>query len=792
MINVKTDRIISIILFLLLTIFTFYRGMYFRENYIISVLIIGFFYLLVLIMNTRYKKEKYLNMIDWSVIFFTIAYAMSFIFSVSKKDGLDGLLVASALYFCYYIGKYVTDIDESEHIIWLLGASAVVISLISILGATGLFKAHGYVQDVRLMGPYQYANSAASIYASFYIIISTYISKRNKPRFMIYLSPILIITMLALFLTKSRGGLLVFFVAYIFSFIIIDYKAKLISAALLVITCAASLAIYNDFNSAMANGILSYGAIVKLLIIAIISSLIFYLLTKKIDKLDSKIIKRILVGLTAVSILSLGFVLNYTEPISFSEGMYTIDNNVYNLNPDTKYKIEFSSDASENNKIQLIVYNISQSDEYWELFNRVVDTQHDIYEFSTQSDTKGIMVRAISVDKKISTIESIRILNQDNSVAKKIKLKYKLIPYDLGKKINEFNISTRNAVLRFDFVRDGFIIWKDHFVFGAGGNAWENLYKKYQSNNYNSNEAHNFYIQTAVETGLIGIVALFFLLILLFVGFVKLRGKLDESEKYVVYPVFVGLIVLFMHAAIDLDFSLYAITYFAWTYLGVLSSYISKKDVLPKMKKCQTIYNAICYLLSGSIILSGMFIIGMMYGSTAIKNLNTDREVAKEYYRKASRLDFYNTTYIADLNMILELELKQNIDKNKIIEVYNNYKHIERLDPYKTYYYNNAIQFYVNYGFLDDSDRLFKKYIEVQPLNPDVYEGYSNYKLSLFEYCIKNNMHKEAIKHLDELIEVERIVHEINNSRKGKVTLSEKTLAAIEFSKLQREILQAN
>ena len=56
-------------------------------------------------------------------------------------------------------------------------------------------------------------------------------------------------------------------------------------------------------------------------------------------------------------------------------------------------------------------------------------------------------------------------------------------------------------------------------VLGAGGGAWNYLYRQYQSYNYSSSQAHNYPLQLGIETGAIGIITLICLVVALVITY---------------------------------------------------------------------------------------------------------------------------------------------------------------------------------------------------------------------------------------------------------------------------------
>ncbi|HIW32262.1 MAG TPA: O-antigen ligase family protein, partial [Candidatus Paenibacillus intestinavium] len=89
----------------------------------------------------------------------------------------------------------------------------------------------------------------------------------------------------------------------------------------------------------------------------------------------------------------------------------------------------------------------------------------------------------------------------------------KLLPGSIGSRLENINLNQHSVLERGTFYGDAITLWKDYPIFGAGGGAWQALYQQYQNNPYTSNQVHSFFIQMLVEVGIIGILALFIVLI---------------------------------------------------------------------------------------------------------------------------------------------------------------------------------------------------------------------------------------------------------------------------------------
>lgn len=78
-------------------------------------------------------------------------------------------------------------------------------------------------------------------------------------------------------------------------------------------------------------------------------------------------------------------------------------------------------------------------------------------------------------------------------------------------KVQTYHANQLSVSQRFIFWKDGLKIWAQSPLFGLGGNTWHTLYEKFQTYPYYTTRSHSFLIDTLVEVGLLGFIALVFM-----------------------------------------------------------------------------------------------------------------------------------------------------------------------------------------------------------------------------------------------------------------------------------------
>lgn len=150
------------------------------------------------------------------------------------------------------------------------------------------------------------------------------------------------------------------------------------------------------------------------------------------------------------------------------------------------------------------------------------------------------------------TLESAQCVGADDTV--KVPLGYKLLPGFVANRLQGL-FANENAIQRFVFFEDGLKLFRRSPAVGLGMGSFENGIKSVQPFYYATKYAHNHYIQTMAETGIVGLI--------LFVGQLALCAVLVllTRRKGTGHPLTpaLGAALVFMagHAAVEVVFSVF-------------------------------------------------------------------------------------------------------------------------------------------------------------------------------------------------------------------------------------------
>ncbi|CCQ95755.1 membrane hypothetical protein [[Clostridium] ultunense Esp] len=145
-----------------------------------------------------------------------------------------------------------------------------------------------------------------------------------------------------------------------------------------------------------------------------------------------------------------------------------------------------------------------------------------------------------------------------------------LLPDTIKGRLSDINLTTRSVAERGTFYEDSIALFKEHWLIGAGGNAWKGLFLKYETLPYYSSQTHSFAMKILVDTGVVGtLLFLTFFGILLYTLFRVLRKEnFSDDVLYRIGLPFVTGTMLFLHSLVDFDMSY---GYYALLFISFLA-----------------------------------------------------------------------------------------------------------------------------------------------------------------------------------------------------------------------------
>jgi len=135
---------------------------------------------------------------------------------------------------------------------------------------------------------------------------------------------------------------------------------------------------------------------------------------------------------------------------------------------------------------------------------------------------------------------------------------------------------------RWNFNQSALEIFNDNPILGSGYNTFQSMYGRYYHTVFEQPRyAHNYYLQTAAEVGIFGLVALLAFLFFLFKRvYSVVKKELDEERKSYLLGLGLGLVGSAIHALFDFGWQFPAVFILFWLISGMLMAWYqqSKKE----------------------------------------------------------------------------------------------------------------------------------------------------------------------------------------------------------------------
>jgi len=706
-------KILRIFLIAALTIIIFYppylQGLYFEKHVLPTQIIVFTVFIIFLIYkwlkndNTPFFKTP----LEYVCLGFVIVYFISIFAAVHTRSAITEWLKYCMYFAVFYMVSDLADTLKTKRIfLWTIVISAVGVSIIGLDAALGgnivgilnkFFNVLGVKGSVffglfeanRIQSTLQYPNALASyLMAVFFVIIGLLITY-DKLWQKVILGSFSFILFLTFMLTESRWAQLLFPLVVII-LLMTAPKNYRINAVTHVIALAIPSVVISLFLFPYLSEDTFSIKVLSLLILGLIVTVIISIFVKFIGECLQKIDWRVYIVIISVFILISGiglfYIINQSVPVELSIGSSEEDKVIsiakdVALKPNTDYILSFEAEAVMKEEkpyvffVRLFNKNINNILFYGseQLIRRDFPATDGLRKFellfTTKEDTKLINVNfSIFYSGTSLKINSASIIDaKTGKTVKKIILKNR---YNLDSVIARFQniLLQRSLVTRTIFYKDGIKIFKDRWFLGAGGGAWNYLYRQYQSYNYASSQAHNYPLQLGIETGILGIITLISLIIILIIYYSMYHKKVkrDNNSAFIV----TAIAGLFLHAVIDFDFAECSILLLFWSLIALFNNEIiesldiedikllnlkvskrrEKFSFNEKYKSSITIGIVISMI---TLYLSLRFYIASSNAKQSFEYLqNNDFETAIDKMEKAINLDKYNEKYVIGYNPI--------------------------------------------------------------------------------------------------------------------------------------------
>ncbi len=319
------------------------------------------------------------------------------------------------------------------------------------------------------------------------------------------------------------------------------------------------------------------------------------------------------------------------------------------------------------------------------------------------------------------------------------------------------------AYHRVYYVESAIDMIKARPLLGWGGGGWQEAYEAFLNFRYTTREAHSFYFQVGVETGLAGII----IVLGIWISYIVMTYRLfrENLNNLVIRQLLWLLLVVFLmiagHALIDFDLSLSAITIFLWCVFGMVSGLVTPIEVKSPaehaaLKPVSLVIVSISMVIIASV--AGLLAQANSLGLSAYNYFtsnNVDQGI--EYYEKASSYNPLNANYHMYLSRAY---INKGLPQIALTEA-------EKAVNQSQYSYairNNYIQIALAAGNRNLAAGENEFIYKLAPNNIETYEQYAINYMNLGINELKSGNRDDAKVYLNKVLNVSQLLDRQNKS----------------------------
>lgn len=705
----------------------------------------------IIIAFIKRKKVKITSLVAMTTSLYVIWFGISSLYANSGKFAISEyvkILVGFAIFIFIIYSK--RDKITLKNILWCTTSLAAVITFLSIEGASlgiiepmfenalygGRTLEYAVFNGERISSIYGISNVFATI-MGVTVFLSLYLYMNSKSKIEKAVQALYMILFAnGLFLVFSMGGTFSLIVA-ILAFLVFAKGETRIHGLLIVIqvTLISLICVVFTLETYVSKYVSDVSSGSPLPLIAIlIGSVVFFVfdnlvcnkLTKIVFKYE-KIVFGFFVAIIIVIISGVFFVFSQTtSSIILSTDLYT--RTVY-LEPG-EYEVDIEL-ADNDSQINVRVYTKTLEQVILNTNTQVINKNDVNNEFepiilTVDEDVEEVSIRIINNSDEVVTVNKIQFVSGEDSIS--AMLSYKYLPDNITSRLQ--GLRTNNSLMtRIQYVKDGWTLFLQSPILGHGLGGFENAVQSVQKYQYETKYAHNHFIQTLVDGGIIGFITYISLIGSCIFVLIKSRKTNDMAPM-----LFGALTMIIVHGATEFSMSIIQFVPFAFVIFALICA---TADV--QIDKISAYNRKICMAIFGMMLIFIICLIGNL-----IANINVNSgTVTLDSLKINAAIDVYDKndyklSYVLATSTYGDSDIRETSDKyleslekakSNTISLYLADYYIDNNNPEKSYEqivryidyslydtdtWNLALNQYINTLFLDEN-------IEYFFTNKDVY-----------------------------------------------------------------------
>lgn len=338
-----------------------------------------------------------------------------------------------------------------------------------------------------------------------------------------------------------------------------------------------------------------------------------------------------------------------------------------------------------------------------------------------------------------------------------VPLRYKLLPGFVANRIQGL-FANHSVMERLVFFEDGMKLLKKCPVVGLGLGALENGVKSVQSYYYEVKYIHNHYLQTLLDTGIIGF--LLFVGILATCGVSIWRARRKEGFSPMISSLGGALVFMAAHGGAEVDFSMYSYLPIAFATFGLIG--LCTQDAMPKVNKERAIQTGATLGISALLVVFGLLLVGNMRAAAL-----TEQEPTMDDLVEAVKLDKFEWADYMLSYVVSSMNGQMGDDVRLQADQYA--ERLSRVDSNSIPFY--LADYYLTLGRTELGMRMLEKYTDYTASDNQTWQS----TFDLLEWHAEDTeQFRTEVEHLAARMDA------WNEENLGTVVLSEKNLAFLE------------
>lgn len=304
-----------------------------------------------------------------------------------------------------------------------------------------------------------------------------------------------------------------------------------------------------------------------------------------------------------------------------------------------------------------------------------------------------------------------RVALEGNGSAVEFPLGYTLLPEFIANRMQGL-WANQNAIQRVVFFEDGMKLFPRSPIIGSGMGAFENGIVSVQSFYYETKYAHNHYIESLVETGVVGLLLFVGTLLTALIAVIKSRRKPEEESNPLTAALGGALIFMAGHAAVEMVFSYYAYLPLAFGVLGLIA--LCCGQTMPLSFAKEGMRKAVSWVLAALVLVYTILLCCNLYAKSLV-----DRQGSFDSLERAITLDKFEWADYA-LSYVLSSIQTEGVTEELQFKAANYAARMQKVDSNTIPRY--LAQYYFELGDNTQAFAMLNQYTDYVAADPDTWQ----------------------------------------------------------------------